>query len=563
MWLCASTICRSVRWYVRHLKERETHFGAILRRSWLVLFASVAAFGAPVDVSWSAQHGDPLTVDVHLNMEEGWHIYANPPGDTGLSTAIQWHLPATVTLLSESWPDPQVEREAGLMTRVYAKQCVVKAKFSAPKPAPDFSATVTWLACKESCVPGSAEIEIRGASNGELLKEEPITQNLPWMTLLMAFLGGLLLNAMPCVFPLIGIKIVSLIDVASKGRQSVRVHAGAFAAGIWLSFIVLAGVLVLLRQWGLQLGWGFQLQSTPFLCVLVVLFFLIGLNFLGFLEVNVAWSGRGSSGILGSFLSGCLATLIATPCTAPFMGVALGAAFFYTGWLPFLIFTCLALGMALPYVLLSLFPSGLRLLPRPGPWMETLKQFLAFPVLATVIWLLWVLSEQGVSVIPVLLGLLVISFAVWAYRRSSHWLKFLAIMAIIVALLLVFTESSSPKLDVWQPFDVEKIEQAQAEGRPVFVDFTASWCLTCQVNKRTTLQDPQVLALFEQKKVLLMRADWTRRDEHITRALNALGRNGVPTYVLYFPHRQRPPLILPELLTASMVSEALRSLHGS
>lgn len=338
-----------------------------------------------------------------------------------------------------------------------------------------------------------------------------------WAALALAFAGGLLLNLMPCVFPVLSIKVLGMLQ---HGRMNARRHGLAYSAGVVASFWLLAGLLLALRARGQALGWGFQLQSPVFLGALALLFVVLAASMLGFFEVGARLTrlGRltsGEEGLRGSFLSGALAVVVATPCTAPFMGAALGAALALPAPQALAVFTSLALGMALPYQALVSYPPALRLLPRPGAWMDRLKKALAVPLLATAAWLLWVLGLQ--------LG------APWAARPAGG-------------------------LD-WKKWSAEAVAGELAAGREVFVDFTAAWCVTCQVNERVALAAPEARAALSRPGLTLMKADWTSYDPEITQALARLGRSGVPVYVLHRPGRA--PDVWPAVLTPSLVVERL------
>ena len=403
------------------------------------------------------------------------------------------------------------------------------------------------------------------------------------LLLLFALIGGLLLNLMPCVFPIVSIKVLGFAQHGGQEPRAMRWHGFVFAGGIIVSFWILSGLLLILRAAGNQIGWGFQLQSPLFVASMAVLFFGIGLSLLGVFEVRAfspRWVNRGLArrGYPQSFWSGTLATLVATPCTAPFMGAALGAAVVLPPLEAILVFTALGFGMALPYVGLSMMPQLLAKLPKPGPWMETLKHLMAFPMIATTIWLVWVFGNQvGVNGIGLLLvGLLLMGIALWILGRWPAEQLSLRIrlatrsVAAVAVLLSLFTAyqgtqsvaATGPAATedaAWQAFSLAGRDALRAQGQPVFVDFTATWCLTCQVNKRTTLNSDAVMAAFAQKGVTLMRADWTSRNEEITRALALHGRSGVPLYVLY-PGNGSPPAVLPEVLTESIVLNALAAL---
>jgi thiol:disulfide interchange protein len=393
--------------------------------------------------------------------------------------------------------------------------------------------------------------------------------------LLLALIGGMILNLMPCVFPVLAIKVMGFAQHAHDKR--VRVASGvAYTAGVVLSFVALGGLMLALRAGGEALGWGFQLQSPAVVAVLAALFTLIGLNLMGVFEfANVLPSGlatlQAKNPQIDALLSGVLAVAIASPCTAPFMGASLGFALGLPAWQALAVFAFLGIGMALPYLAVSLIPAVARWLPRPGAWMDVFKKVMAFPMFATVAWLVWVLGQQsGVDGAGALLVLLVgMSMLVWAL--SLHGRARLVVATISIAALAGFTWVAGPYItqnlpdntpvataNGWQAWEPGKVDQLLATGQPAFVDFTAAWCVTCQLNKKTTLNNAQVLADFKAKKVQLLRADWTRRDPAITQALAALGRQGVPVYVLYSPGSA--PVVMSEILSPAQVQAALAKL---
>ena len=396
----------------------------------------------------------------------------------------------------------------------------------------------------------------------------------------LAFLGGVLLNLMPCVFPILSIKILGFAQSAAD-RPAVQRRLGwAFAGGVLVSFWALAGLLLALRAAGEGIGWGFQLQSPVFVGAMALVMFGLGLNLLGVFELGLGMSGRAAQldrreGFAGAFGSGALATLVATPCTAPLMGAALGWALVQPAAVALAVFTALGLGMALPYVALTHAPGLAARLPRPGPWMLRLKQALAFPLFATAVWLVWVFALQaGIDSAALLLSaMLAIGFAGWIVSawpahalstRSRGLTRTLAGfgLAAAAALLVLGAGQTAPAaVDAeadWAPYSAAAVEAARAEGQPVFIDFTAAWCLTCQVNKRVALHTESVAAAFDDRNVARFRADWTNRDPAITQALAALGRSGVPVYAFYPPDAEAPTL-LPEVLTPQLVVDALAS----
>ncbi len=400
-----------------------------------------------------------------------------------------------------------------------------------------------------------------------------------------ALAGGLLLNLMPCVFPVLGIKVVGFVEHAHGERRAMRLQGLIFTAGVLLSFLALAGIMLALRAGGSELGWGFQLQSPAVVTLLAALFFVLALNLSGLFEwgafaqsmtSNLTARGRYAD----AFLAGVLATVVATPCTAPFMGAAVGFTLTQSAGLALAVFAVLGLGMALPVLMLSLFPALLRRLPRPGPWMETFKQVLAFPLFASVAWLAWVLGAQAGNdaVFALALGLVLVAMGAWIYGRWGHrgglWQPAAALALGAAGLLVAWpgparvppevaaAAAARPGELAWEAWSPEKVRALLAQGRPVFVDFTAAWCVTCQVNKRVALRNDAVVQAFAARGVVPLVADWTRQDARITEALAGLGRNAVPVYALYLPGEDVPRL-LPELLTPSIVLAEIERLPAA
>jgi thiol:disulfide interchange protein DsbD len=390
--------------------------------------------------------------------------------------------------------------------------------------------------------------------------------------LFFAFLGGLILNLMPCVFPVLSIKILSLVESHHDG-SSIRLHGLAYAGGVVASFVAIAVLLISLRAGGEAIGWGFQLQSPIVVSMVAYLFLVIGLNLLGVFEIggtlmSLGNSGGSSRGYLGSVSTGVLATIVAAPCTAPFMGAAVGYALIQDPATGVLVFASLGLGMALPYVLLCYAPGLLARLPRPGQWMVIMKQLLAFPMFASAVWLLWVLGVQAGpdAMMQVLTGALLIAFALWLLNQSgSAVARLSALLLVFAAIYIGATQETRVVRSSLDSTDGEAgvysrnaLAIAQQKG-PVFVNFTAAWCITCKVNELNALDVDSVKLAFKDNAITYLKGDWTNEDPGITAALQEYGRTGVPLYLLYAKDASRAT-VLPQLLTPGIVLDALEAL---
>ena len=484
--------------------------------------------------------GKPFTAGLLLKMQPGWHTYSRDPGDSGLPTSIQWDLPPGFKAGEIQWPAPQKKVEAdGSKTNVYEGEVLLAVKITPPARLAAESVTLrgkaSWLACRESCVPGSADLSLTlpvaktaGPAHGELFQKyralipsgEPAPPHsqasampVSGMTgflkyLLFAFLGGLILNIMPCVLPVITIKIYGFINQAGQSRGRILRLGLAYCAGVFAWFLGLAALIIVFG-----LNWSFQFQSKAFVLAMLLICLLFGLNLLGVFEFVLP--GRfntrlvaltSKEGYAGAFVHGLFATLLGSACTAPLLGPAVGFALAQPPPVVFAVFAAIATGMALPYFLLTLNPSWLRYLPRPGMWMVRVKQVMGLLVLATAAWFGFILFHQLTA-----------------------------------------------KPDAFP----QKLEAALKSGRIVFVDFTAEWCINCKVNEKTVLRSEAVQRAFKENNVDFLRADWTNGNPEITRLLKQFGRAGVPLYVIYPADGAGPPVVLPELLTRQMVLDGL------
>lgn len=686
----------------------------------LIFYKPLHADEHPVQASLLADvaavvPGQPFRLGIELKMQEKWHTYWRFSGDAGLPTRIEWQVPPGVEIGPLQWPLPSKFEEQGeLVVYGYADEVLLMAEAVAPLEwaAGDtlhLAAEVSWLVCREVCIPGAAsltlalpvaaigapsahqgqferyaaqvpgaldervavELAVRGAEvdvrlshadkaftpgehvpdlyplaadgfafstqrlaadhlvltiephggaaidtlrgvlvyglEGQLqagtlsldLRAAPrlgagllerdyraasgeVARSL-WAYIAFAALGGLILNLMPCVLPVISLKVLGFVQQAGEETRRVRQLGWAFCAGIVATFLLLALAVLLVKSSGEQIGWGFQFQYPGFVVAMSALVFALALSLFGVYEIVLPGTSSagglgGREGLTGSFLNGVLATILATPCTAPFLGTALGFAFAQPAGVVIAVFLAIGAGMALPYVVLAIEPKWIGHLPKPGPWMVRFKQLMGFLLLATVLWLLWVLGNQvGVEgVVWTGAFLLTLALACWVWgqwgsfqhpnpsKRVARGVALVLVLgsyAIFVHPLLATEQTlakqpSAAALD-WQPFSAERVEELVAGGQMVFIDFTAEWCWTCKVNERVVLAQQAVRQRFAALDVALVKADWTNRNPEITQLLRAFGRSGVPLYVIFPAGLIDEPLVLPEVITADMVIEAL------
>ncbi|MDQ2833670.1 MAG: thioredoxin family protein [Acidobacteriota bacterium] len=647
--------------------------------------------------------GGKVQAGLVLTLEEHWHVYWLNAGDSGEPPHIAWTLPTGITAAAMQFPIPSRLPLGPLMDFGYEDSVTFPVELSAGvavRPGPvHLDAKITWLVCREVCIPGKAHLglnltvapavpavadsaqpvgalgealtllpkvlptdakltvnggksefvltlitgkhetdaefypaeqdqivnaadqSVEPLSNGlrlrvprsEDLKSLPaelrgviklsdtvaydvaspvIAGEVPpaagslgrggsssgGVTTLtavgLAFLGGIILNLMPCVFPVLFLKGLALVQSSGEARSRLRSHGVVYTLGIVVSFWIIVAVLLILRAEGSQAGWGFQLQSPTFLTLLAAGIFFFALSLAGLFDIGLSLTSVGGElaqkqGYTGSFFTGVLATVVATPCTAPLMGAAIGFALAQPAGITFAIFTALGLGLATPYVLLSFQPAWTRLLPRPGAWMEIFKQLTAAVFFATVIWLTYVYGSlfaggdsggQGVYRVALLLAcFLLLAVAGWVLGRwPARWTSTLAALLIAIGALSIPLYQPKNRTLVWTPYTQQALEQARASGHPVFIDFTAAWCLSCQVNERLVLKSADIQREFRKDGVVLLKADWTQYDPAITRQLAEVNRSGVPTYVIYPTSPGVAADVLPELLTKDVVLAALR-----
>lgn len=452
-----------------------------------------------------------------------------------------------------------------------------EVKLEKSSTAPSDWKVLSGVLVYQNAQQGTKAFQIKIPIETEAVIANSINEKGAWLYLFYAFVGGLILNLMPCVLPVISLKIFSFIRQSQEDPKKILQHGLIFSAGIILSFLSLAAILILLRLGGEKVGWGFQFQSPLFLIILSSIVLIMSLALFNVFVVGSSLTSVGGAlaaqgGLRGSFFNGVLATTLATPCTAPFMGAALGFALTQSTWVAFAIFGALGVGMAFPYLLLSAQPKLLKYLPKPGVWMEVFKQFTGFLMFGTLLWLLWLFgTTQGVDSLLLLSAfLLVLALGCWLIGQFATPVKTTRskITAWLLSLFLVATAGhffikptlaaekitqTSAKIN-WQPYSKNALEKALQTIQPVFVDFTADWCLSCKVNERIALNVPQTQTLFEKEQVIAFKGDWTARNPEVTEALTAYGRVGVPFYIFYPADRAKPPIILPEILTPTIIA---------
>jgi thiol:disulfide interchange protein DsbD len=467
------------------------------------------------------------------------------------------------------YADPKPTRLTGVLTFADGSAYTLDAPFTV-------SGTTTVTSVKSSSSSGSTSVSTP-APPAPAAPAAPLTALALAAILATAYFGGLILNLMPCVFPVLGLKVLGFVQQAGSDRKKITAHGLVFTSGVLLSFWTLAAGLAVLRAGGQQLGWGFQLQEPAFVFALATVLLAFGLNMSGVFEFALGATALGGNlqqkqGLGGSFFTGVLATVVATPCSAPFLAPALGAALALPVATGFVVFTAIGLGLSTPYLVLAAYPAAVRALPRPGAWMEAFKQGMAFLLYGTVGLMVWILAGQlsAERLLSVLLALTGLAFALWLYGRTTapgarrtrgNRIAFgLSFGLIAAALAYGWPRPDAPDEIIWEPWSAARVAALQKEGRPIYVDFTARWCFTCQTNKKTVFHGPgsaEVLKTFRDRKVATLRGDWTNRDPLITAELARWHRAAVPFNLVYLPG-QAEPRPLPELLTPSTVLDALR-----
>ncbi len=585
----------------------------------------------------SIQAGKTFMAGVKFKMEPGWHIYYKESGDAGMPTQIEWILPEGFSAGPLLWQEPKHFDEEGIKTNGYAGSTFIASQISVPANIKDLrsvsiEAKVKWLSCKESCIPGKDDLhlnlalgeEIPDDSNAQLFSSvgyDPKMSGLqgqtdqsgqganaessanssnsqsdqnPFYYILLAMVGGFILNFMPCVLPVIAIKILSFMEQADESPARVRKLGLVFSAGVMSAFLALALVVVAIRAAGNSVGWGTQFQNPLFLIVMCVIVLILALSLFGLFYFSFdagqekldALSKK--EGMVGTFFKGVLATTLSTPCTAPFLGAAMGFAFAQSNMVVIGIFLAAGLGMSLPYIVLTAKPDWMKFLPKPGVWMEKFKESMGFVLLGTVVWLLSVLGSQigSEGIMWVSFFLLAVSISAWISGRfvdlASSGQRKIVVYSIagIISLIAGYfclidkpivmsalqgkpiykngqSEGQSQSGTNWIAFTPERLKQELAKKQTVLLDFTADWCLTCKMNESLILNSAFVKQTIKDKGIITMKADWTRGDAEITKLLTKFKRSGVPLYVVYPKGDANNPIILPEILTEQLLLDAL------
>lgn len=574
--------------------------------------------------------GTTVNIAARFKIEKDWHIYYKDPGETGRATTVELDLPEGYDVGDIKWQKPHEFTDFDMKSYGYKDGTVLIIPVKVPADA-NFAgsgpvkivADITWLSCKTTCVPGSAQIELTlpvtaDAAQVKSLHPEVFTSADPpgqaqnpdasvfdrdfnleknasgllgfLKYLAFAFIGGLILNLMPCVLPVVSMKIMSFVKEAGAEKSRVIKHGMVYAMGTVSTCLVLAMAVIGAQLAGYSVGWGFQFQQPLFLLAMATLVTIMSLGLFGVFMVNVnsgeklqELSFRG--GYTGSFFSGVVATILSTPCTAPFLGTAIGFAFAQPWWGIMLIFASIGAGLAFPYVLLSLNPAWQKYIPKPGAWMEHFKQGMGFLFLFSSVWLLYVLGQQvgADGLIGALIFIIATSFGAWligtfadfnAGQRRKFFVWVLAAMVSLASLWFftwdavvnptasrIQTQGTTSTVAgngiIWQTFSKAEVDQHLKNGKVVFLDFTAEWCQTCKLNEKTVLSGQTVGDKFKAADVQALKGDWTLNDPVITEVLRKFQRSGVPLYVVMSPHRPGSPIVLPELLTEKMVLDAI------
>lgn len=542
----------------------------------------------PVRAQLTVEPGATPRVGVRFTIDPGWHIYGRDPGDVGLPTQLAWTIDGA-TAGAIHWPEPVAfpDPALGITTHGYADTVHLA---SALELGPWSDAVrmarvdVQFLACREVCIPGKLTLAqdigptLAGSGTGSGGSGLSLGR-----ALLLALVGGLLLNLMPCVLPVLALKAFALVELSGKSRREVLGHGAGYVAGVLATMLVLAAVVIALRSAGTAVGWGFQFQEPGYSFAIAALLVVLALNLFGVFEIaapaGLAEVGAGTAGASRSFFDGLLAVALATPCSAPFLGSAVGFAFASPAPVTLAIFAALGLGLALPLALVALIPGTARFLPRSGAWMGRLRMVLGFALLASAAWLLWIFGRlAGIDALGAALGCLVaLALGAWIFgslQQSERGGRGLALAAgvVLVAFLGLRPLAQADAADLatrngveagaHDRYSSEAVAGHLQAGRPVFVEFTADWCLTCKANERVVLADARVKSALEERHFAVLKADWTRRDEAIRLELARFGKAGVPLYVIYFPDAPDAPRVLPEMITVDSFVEALRREPG-
>ena len=596
----------------------------------------------------SIKPGLPFKLGAWLKQEPGWHTYYKESGDAGMPTKIIWELPKGFSASDLLWEKPNKYDEGGIVTYGYQNHNLVAATITPPKDLKGkqtIRATVKWLSCHDSCIPGEANLSIelpvadtepQPSSQADEFKkvgwtgkvasladtgeasakdETPATaardksdttgsggsfldkkfdvqgekpQTFP-VLLLFAFVGGFILNFMPCVLPVIALKVCSMVDSAHEDNNYIRAHGVAFASGMVATFLAIATVVLVVQSSGGNVSWGFLFQIPAFLVGMSVIVLLFSLSLFGLFYINLPGASQQvdqlarKEGLVGTFFKGVLATVLSTPCTAPFLGTAIGFALTQNAMTVLSIFFTVGLGMASPYVILMLKPEWIKFIPKPGTWMERFKESMGFVLLVTVLWLLYVLGSLVGSdgVVRTLGFLIAVSFATWLINsftslrsKPSTIYGMWGMALLVVAMSFYLCYASLPGYGLmlqdntpiasnqtsgieWKPYTQADLEKAVAANKTVMLDFTADWCLTCKANEKAVLQSEPVVSKLKALNVVTMKVDFTKQDAATLKFLNKFGRSGVPLYVIFPAKNATAPIVLPEVITQDLVVEKL------
>ncbi len=543
--------------------------------------------------------GSEVDVSITLDIAQGWHINSNKPTEEFLiPTKVEFSIPEKWQIVDTKYPAAKLakftfaEKELSVYEGKVKITAILKTPSKITNDKEIIKGKVTFQACDDKqCLPPDDEefqIEVSYLTAKTGIKQHQNASKSIYIYILFGILGGLILNIMPCVLPVLSLKIFSLIKASQGNNLKVRISTLVTSLGIIFSFILLAIFVILATIAGKSVGWGVQFQNPGFVVFLGEIIVLFTLNLWGIFEISPpkfilnALGTKKHEGIVGDFLTGMFATLMATPCSAPFLGTAVSFAIASPAYVTFTIFTAIGVGMSLPFIIIAIKPNASKILPKPGPWMESFKKSMGFLLLLSIVWIFYILHGQldSISLAKVQTSFIILAFFVWLSSNLQSLKRTLALTLTLISFIFPIYSVTNDKAATvsrkkisndlrtekesiieWEPFSSSKIDRYLSMGFPVFVDVTADWCLTCKVNEAMILNTEKVANFFRKYKVKPLKADWTNKNEEISKFLFSHGKKGVPFYVLYYPSGEK--YVFGELISVSEIEKALSKLDNN